>query len=345
MVPREPRKKTRKQASHIESSSTPDPNADEEWEALQPSPAPDAITDEEWESLFRRSVLLRPLTTDMPPLHDLTAALASGVLEIEARVTGSRPRAEGESSAEGSPLPATVDAEGAPDLGGGARAIRRFEITTAPDIPGPGADLSTEPETRTVGPGLVTEIALERAVDAGVVRGTDAGAGLPAEARGEIDAELLELDQDGGVALAVELGTEPEPAWAAPELAAGESARVALTEEEWRERFFKRGQLTGLLEGEDLLILSAPDVAGGVTTLRLRGQTLTTVAAAALRQTPAGFDWRDHDDLVLLGIVLDWWLRGVALESRPAAVRDAVRGMAERYSGLVERLTALLPPR
>ncbi len=120
-----------------------------------------------------------------------------------------------------------------------------------------------------------------------------------------------------------------------------EEPPVALSEQEWRVRFFQRGKLTGLLEGDDLLILTAPDVAGGVTSLRLGGQALRSVAAAALQQDPAGFDWRDHDDLVLLGIVLDWSLRGIPLDSRPPAVRDAVWAMAERYPALLERLAAL----
>ncbi len=124
-----------------------------------------------------------------------------------------------------------------------------------------------------------------------------------------------------------------------------QSPPVALTEQEWRERFFQRGPLTGLLEGDDLLILTAPDVAGGVTSLRLHGAALPTVAAAALRQHVGGFDWRDHDDFVLLGIVLDWYLRGISLESRPRAVQDAVRALAQRHSALIERLAALLPPR
>ncbi len=344
MVPREPRKKTRKQANSIESPPAPDAIADEEWESLESPPAPDLITDEEWEGLFRRSVLLRPLTTELPPLHDLTAALASGVLEIEARVTGSRPRGEVKSSTGESTLPASVDSEPAPAEGHETRATRHFEITTAPDL-GP-VEVPAEPETRTVGAGLVTEIGLDRPLPGDAKTATDADAQL-ADARAVIDAELLELDREGGLALAVDVAAEVE-AGAAPadrELLAGDFARAALTEEEWRERFFKRGQVTGLMEGDDLLILTAPDVAGGVTTLRLRGQTLSTVAAAALRQAPTGFAWRDHDDLVLMGIVLDWWLRGVALESRPAAVREAVQGMAERYSGLMERLTALLPPR
>lgn len=120
---------------------------------------------------------------------------------------------------------------------------------------------------------------------------------------------------------------------------------AALTELEWRERFFQRGPLTGLMEGDDLLILTAPDVAGGVTSLRLRGDSLRTVAAAALQQDPAGFNWRDHDDLVLLGIVLDWSLRGVPLASRSPTVQSAVSGMAERYAGLIARLATLLPSR
>lgn len=124
-----------------------------------------------------------------------------------------------------------------------------------------------------------------------------------------------------------------------------EPDRAALTEEEWRERFFQRGKLTGLAEGDDLLILTAPDIAGGVTTLRLSEDALTAVAAAALRQAPTGFDWQDHDDIVLLRQVLDSWLCGLQPESRPSAEREAIAGLAERCSGLIARLAALLPPR
>lgn len=151
-----------------------------------------------------------------------------------------------------------------------------------------------------------------------------------------------------------EVVTDRAPTWPEREVVEEPGSRrheprqeppVALSEQEWHERFFQRGQLTGLLEGDDLLILTAPDVAGGVTSLRLRGQALRSVAAAALQQDPAGFDWRDHDDLVLLGIVLDWCLRGIPLDRRPPAVRDAVWAMAERFPALLERLAALLPSR
>ena len=165
-------------------------------------------------------------------------------------------------------------------------------------------------------------------------------AGGASAAQAPIDGAL------GEKALAPDAGESPWPGWMPEEEAEQEeTAPAALTDQEWRERFFQRGKLTGLLEGDDLLILTAPDVAGGVTSLRLRGPSLRTVAAAALQQDPAGFDWRDHDDLVLLGIVLDWYVRGISLESRPAAMRDAIWDMAERYSGLIERLAALLPSR
>lgn len=69
------------------------------------------------------------------------------------------------------------------------------------------------------------------------------------------------------------------------------------------------------------------------------------VVPAALPSDGPAFHWQDHDDLVLLGIVLDWWVRGVSLESRAAAVREAVLEMTARNSDLIRRLEALLPPR
>lgn len=56
-------------------------------------------------------------------------------------------------------------------------------------------------------------------------------------------------------------------------------------------------------------------------------------------------EWRDRGDLVLLGIVLDWWVRGISLESRAPAVRAAVLEIPGRYSDLMRRVEALLPPR
>jgi len=138
-------------------------------------------------------------------------------------------------------------------------------------------------------------------------------------------------------------GAEGTPQQARP--TAAETAPAALAEQQWQERSLQEPELTGLLEGDDPLMLMAPDAAGGGTSLPLEGDDPTTAAAGAPQKASAGFDWRDHDDLVLLGIVLHWCLRGIPLESRPATVQDAVWGMANRYSTLIGRLAALLPPR
>lgn len=125
----------------------------------------------------------------------------------------------------------------------------------------------------------------------------------------------------------------------------GTAPPPALTAQEWKDRFFQRGSLTGLAEGEDLLILTAPDVVAGVTSIRLQGDALAAVAAAALRQGPGGFDWQDYDDLVLLATVLDEYGRGIPLDRRGSSDHEAISEVTQRLPGLIARVGALLPPR
>lgn len=119
----------------------------------------------------------------------------------------------------------------------------------------------------------------------------------------------------------------------------------ALTEEEWQAMFFRRGQVTGLAESDGLLILSAIGDDGGVRSVALQGDALRAVEATALRQDPVGLDWQDHDHLVLMGMLLEWYICGIPLESRPQAVQGALPALREHHSALISRLAALLPPR
>ncbi len=119
----------------------------------------------------------------------------------------------------------------------------------------------------------------------------------------------------------------------------------ALTEEEWQEMFFQRGQVTAVAEGNGLLLVCSTDAGGDVKSVALQGDACRAVGATALYRDPVGLDWQDHDHLVLMGMLLEWYVCGIPLETRPQVVQGALPALRERHSALISRLAALLPPR
>ncbi len=117
-----------------------------------------------------------------------------------------------------------------------------------------------------------------------------------------------------------------------------------LTEEEWQQMFLRRGPLSDLAQGEGLPGASA--AAGEATrSFALRAVAFRTLEATALYEDPAGLDWQDHDHLVLVGMLLEWYACGIPLESRPQVVQRALPALREHHSALLARVAALLRPR
>ncbi len=120
----------------------------------------------------------------------------------------------------------------------------------------------------------------------------------------------------------------------------------ALTPEEWEQRFFRRGDVTGFgFDGESISIVrKAAD--GTVETVRLdREEERRAVAALALSSQPGGLTWQDHDDQVITAVLLSSYEKGTPFSDLDDGLKKALRGVLARSGRRAARIAALLPPR
>ena len=120
----------------------------------------------------------------------------------------------------------------------------------------------------------------------------------------------------------------------------------ALTPEEWEQRYFRRGDVTGFgFDGESIsLVRKSAD--GTVETVRLdREEERRAVAALALSSEAGGLTWQDHDDQVITAVLLSSYAKGTAFSELDDGLKNALRGVLSRCGRRAARIAALLPPR
>ena len=120
----------------------------------------------------------------------------------------------------------------------------------------------------------------------------------------------------------------------------------ALTPEEWGQRFFRRGEVTGFGLDDDAVSLIRRGADGSVEAVRLEGGEQRRAAAAlALSADGSALGWQDHDDQLITSILLSSYERGVPFAELGEHLKGALRGVLDRSGGRAARIAALLPPR
>ena len=120
----------------------------------------------------------------------------------------------------------------------------------------------------------------------------------------------------------------------------------ALTPEEWGERFFRRGEVTGFGLSGNAVSLVRVCADGMVEAVRLdAGDQQRAVAALALSGDLLRLTWQDHDDQVITAILLSSYEQGVPFDRLGDTLQAALRGVLSRSGGRAARIAALLPPR
>ncbi len=103
--------------------------------------------------------------------------------------------------------------------------------------------------------------------------------------------------------------------------------------------FFRRAPASDAAVGDGAGAIAA---GAATTSLALRTVASRALEATVLHEDPAGLDWHDHDHLVLVGMLLEWYACRIPLESRPQVVQRALPALREHHSALLARVAALL---
>lgn len=120
----------------------------------------------------------------------------------------------------------------------------------------------------------------------------------------------------------------------------------ALTPEEWEQRYFKRGEVTGFGFDGDAVSLIRRGLDGKIDSVRLDdGDERRAVAALALSTHPCGLTWQDHDDQIITAVLLSSYQKGISYAQLDEPLKNALRGVLARCGNRAARIAALLPPR
>lgn len=118
-----------------------------------------------------------------------------------------------------------------------------------------------------------------------------------------------------------------------------------LLPEELCARLFRRARILFIGDDDDGWTLTHEGQDGDAGTVHLHREQAWALAMAILASSPWRFSWKDHEDQVLMGILLRWYGSGVPFADVDPAIRSALSELLDRNEEFLERLAALLPSR